>query len=792
MDEGMFEIKGLENVKIYIGDVSEGEEEEWEPEGPTMKPQVQDLREWDMRLLKRYKPVYSPTDETCSFCTYGPCDLSKGKEGACGIDLRTQQARLLLFTTLMGAAAHAAHGRHILHYLIERYGRNFEIEVGPSELKTPNISVVLGIKPKTLGDLERAMDYVEEQLTQLLASLHTGQEGSYLDFESKALHAGMLDHVGMEVADVAQVAALNMPKADENAPLVEIGMGVIDTAKPVVMVVGHNVAGVWHIMDYLDAHDLTDKVEMGGVCCTAIDMTRCDPKRKIVGSLSQQLKYIRTGIPDVIVVDEQCIRTDMVDEASKLHIPVISTNAKVLYGLPNRTDDPVDEIVDDLVSGREKGVIMLDFDKLGELVAKTALKIAPIRREKGYTAIPTDEELRCMVEECVGCGACQIQCPQGLSLPEAFALAKNGDLSMLEHLWDECVGCGRCEHECPKEIRILDVLQKAARKKIYEDKSVIRAGRGQISDPEIREEGRNLVLGVTPGAVAIVGCPNFPRGARELYEVAEELLQRSYIVIVNGCSAMEIARFKDDEGKSLYERYPARFIKGNLLNTGSCVSNSSITAALMKVATIFAKKQARGNYEEIADYILNRVGAVGVAWGAYSQKAQSIGLGCVRLGIPVIVGPHGVKYRRAFIGHPHRKEEWQIYDARNGEALWCEPAPEHLMLTADTKEEMLPLIAKLCIRPSDNNLGRMIKLTHYIELSEKYLGKLPDDWHLFVRSEADLPLAMKDRLLKVLEEEHGWKIDWEKKKIIEGPAKKMDVSCQPTIVPRLVKSKRGE
>ncbi|MHC1593464.1 MAG: CO dehydrogenase/acetyl-CoA synthase complex subunit alpha [Methermicoccaceae archaeon] len=790
MDGGVFKIKGMENVKIYIGDVSE-EEEEWEPEGPTIKPDIQDLRGWDMKLLKRYAPTYSPVTETCSFCTYGPCDLSGGKEGACGINLRAQQARLILFTTLMGAAAHAAHGRHILHYLIERYGKDFEIDVGQSELKTPNISVVVGIRPTTLGGLEKALDYVEEQLAQLLASLHTGQEGSYLDFESKALHAGMLDHVGMEVADVSQVAALNMPKADENAELVEIGMGIIDSTKPVILVVGHNVAGVWHIMDYLDTHDLNDTIEMGGVCCTAIDMTRCNPKRKIVGSLSQQLKYVRTGIPDVIVVDEQCIRTDMVDEASKLGIPVISTNAKVLYGLPDRTDAPVDEVLDELVSGKEKGIIMLDFDKLGELVPKIAMKIAPSRREKGYTAIPTDEEMQDMVESCVGCGACEIQCPQGLPLPEAFALAKEGDFSKFGALWEECVGCGRCEQDCPKDIRVLDVLQKAARKMIFEDKSTIRAGRGQVSDPEIREEGRNLVLGVTPGVVAIIGCPNFPRGPRELYETAEELLARSYIVVVNGCSAMEIAHYKDDEGKSLYERYPGRFIKGNLLNTGSCVSNSSITSALIKVATIFARKQARGNYEEIADYILNRVGAVGVAWGAYSQKAQSIGLGCVRLGVPVIVGPHGVKYRRAFIGSPYIDEEWEFYDARDGTVQSGEAAPEHLVLAADTKEEMLPLIAKLCIRPSDNNLGRMIKLTHYIELSEKYHGKFPDDWHTFVRGETDLPLAMKDTLLKMLEEEQGWKIDWDKKKIVEGPTRKMDVSCQPTIVPRLVKSKGG-
>jgi acetyl-CoA decarbonylase/synthase complex subunit alpha len=767
--EGVFTIKGLENVKIYIGKFTEEE-----PQGITPMPNIEDLREWDMKLLKRYKPLYTPMSERCTFCTYGPCDLSKGKEGACGIDLKTQQARLLLLTTIMGASAHATHGRHILEHLIHMYGRDHQIEVGASEDKTPNISLVAGIVPKTLGDLESIMTYVEGQLSHLLASLHTGQEGSYLDFESKALHAGMLDHVGMEVADVAQVSALNMPKADENAQLVDIGLDVLDTSKPVIVCIGHNVAAAYHIMEYMEEHGYD--IELGGLCCTAIDTTRVDPKRKIVGSLSSQLRFIRSGVPDVVVVDEQCVRVDTVKEASKLRIPVIATSNKIMYGLRDRTNDAVDEIVEDLVSGKEKGVLIFDLKKAGEVAVKTAVAIHPLRKDY---RLSDPERISELVADCTECGNCNFQCPEELRISEAMGAAKRGDITLLQKLDECCIACGRCEQECPKGIPIVDVIQLSVLP-IREDRSKVRAGRGQVSDPEIREEGRNLVLGVTPGAVAMVGCPNFPGGARELYEVAEELVKRSYIVLVNGCTAMEISRFKDDEGKSLFERYPARFLKGNILNTGSCVSNSAITGAVIKVATIFAKKQLLGNYEEIADYILNRVGAVGVAWGAYSQKAQSIGLGCVRLGVPVILGPHGVKYRRVYVGHTYNKDEWWVYDARDGSKVEIEPAPEHLMITVDSKEELLPMIAKLCIRPSDNNFGRMIKLTNYIELSEKYLGRLPDDWHVFVRTEGDLPLAYKDRLLKILEDEHGWKIDWTSKKIIEGPTRRLDVSFQPT------------
>ena len=787
--KGRFTIENLENVQINIGSVvSSGKAEEKEiPEGLTPAPEIHELRDWDLKLLDRYEAAYSPVCDMCCYCTYGKCDLTGNKEGACGIDMEAHQAREAMLKTLTGAAAHSGHGRHLLNNLIERFGTDHPIDVGPSNLKAPLTQTIMGIKPETIGDFVPVMDYVEEQITQLLATAHTGQEGSAIDFESKALHAGMVDHLGMEVSDIIQISCLDMPKSQADAPLAEMGMGLIDSTKPVLLCIGHNVAAVTYIMDYMEEHDLFDKIELAGVCCTAHDMTRVNPKAKIVGSLSKQLKYIRSGIPDLIIVDEQCIRADMMQETSKLHIPVIATNDKVMYGLPDRSNDDIDDIISDLVSGDQPGVVMFDYEKVGELAPKLVMKMAPIRKEKGITALPDDDEFKKLASSCTMCGACVIGCPQGLDIDKAMEAAAGGDLTLFEELHDKCVGCGRCEFDCPKSIPILNVIEKAAQKVIREEKGKVRTGRGQVGDPEIREEGVNLVLGTTPGIVAIVGCPNYPDGSRDIYDIAEEMLKRSYIVVTSGCSAMDIGMYKDDDGKTLYERYGGRFLKGNLLNTGSCVSNAHISATTIKVAAIFARRDINGNFEEIADYVMNRIGAVGLAWGAYSQKALSIGTGCNRLGIPVVLGPHGPKYRRAYLGKPYDKDKWNLFDARNGSVVNVEPAPEHMLISAETKAEVLPMLAKLCFRPGDNNLGRMIKLTHYIELSEKYLGVLPDDWHVYVRSEADLPLAKREELLKKLEEEHGWKIDWDKKKILEGPARKVDVSFQPTNVLRLCK-----
>ncbi len=157
----------------------------------------------------------------------------------------------------------------------------------------------------------------------------------------------------------------------------------------------------------------------------------------------------------------------------------------------------------------------------------------------------------------------------------------------------------------------------------------------------IIEEGDNLGLGLTPGVLALVGCCNYPDGAKDVYDVAEEMLKRNYIIVTSGCTAMDIGMYKDKEGRTLYERYPGRFFKGNLLNTGSCVSNANIAAITIKMASIFAGIEPKGNWEVIADFVLNMVGAVGIAWGAYSQKAFAIATGCNRLGIPVVIGPHG-------------------------------------------------------------------------------------------------------------------------------------------------------
>ena len=762
----------IKNLELSVGKIVE---ETWaEPMGPTPFPSLTTLREWDMKLLQRYKPFYLPFCDVCCLCTFGKCDLTGGKRGACGIDMAAQQSRIVLLACCIGAATHIGHARHLVEHLIEKYGRRMPLDVGGLnvEVEAPVTRLVCGIKPQTLGDLEEVLDYLETQVTHLLSVTHTGQEGYNLDFESKVFHAGMIDQVGMEVADIAQIAAYGFPKADPDAPLVGLGYGTINIEKPVILCIGHNVVPSVGIVDYIKENGLDGEVEVCGLCCTAHDTTRYYNRAKIVGPISWQLRFIRSGVPDVVVLDEQCIRTDALYEAQNVKAIVITASEKNCMGLPNRTNDPADAIVEDLLSGKIPGALILDPEKVGEVAVKAALKVAPMRKK--FKAIPEVSDVVQKAKECRQCGDCRRACPQDLPIPQAMKMAGNGSLEKLAELYDSCIGCGRCEEACPVKLQIHSFIIKAGEKKLKEETYKVRAGRGPIQDVEIRNVGSPIVLGEIPGVVAFVGCANYPKGGIEVAEMCREFASRRYIVVTSGCAAMSAAMCKNEEGKTIYEEFSGEFAAGGVVNVGSCVSNSHIAGAAIKIASIFAKRNLRANYEEIADYILNRVGAVGVAWGAMSQKAAAIASGFWRLGVPVIVGPHGIKYRRMLLGRADREEDWYVYDARTGEKVYVGPAPEHLFYAAETKEEAMVMIAKLCMRPNDTTKGRAIKLTHYIDLHKRLYGTMPEDIHRFVRTVADIPVTMKDEIVKILEEK-GWK---------------ETVIPDPTLLPRLIRKKK--
>lgn len=739
----------------------------WEPVGPTPMPEIPDLRSWDMRLLKTYSPFYAPFCDLCCFCTYGKCDLTEGRRGACGIDIATQQARFVLLACLIGCSAHAGHADHILEYLIEKHGPDKKIDLGPFiELEAPNIRTVVGMKPETLGDLKTVIQYVQKEIAHLLDSTHTGQEGSFLDYESKGLHASMLDHVGMEVADIAQIVGFDFPTSVADTPMIDMGWNAVDRSKPIILLVGHNPATSCTVVDYLRENGLYDKVELAGICCTAIETTRYSDRAKIVGPLSRQLFFLRTGIADVIMTDEQCIRTDITIEADKVDSRVVACLDKAMYGLEDATDREVDGVIKEMVEDK-KHFAILDPKKAAEVAVKVAMKISPHRKKEWIN----EEEAKELASKCTLCGMCERVCPNLLGLGKAMKDISEGNYDKPRKLFNGCIGCGKCDQECPQHIPILRVMQVIASMDTWK----IRAGRGAVMDTEIRNVGAPITLGTIPGVLAFVGCSNYP-DIDDVADMVYEFAKRKYIVTLTGCAAMVAGMKKFEDGKTVYELFPPDFDAGGVINIGSCVSNAHISGAAIKIANIFAALPLRANYEVMADYVLNRVGACGIAWGAMSQKAASIGTGFNRLGVPVVLGPHSAKYRRLYLSK-NEEDDWRIMDARKREIVDTgEPSPEHIAYVAETKEKAMVMIPKLCIRKNDTPQGRGIKLNHYISLYKKYMGGgLPEDLHLFIRRDPDIPLVYKKEVRVYLKE-----IGWQPKEPVGLPTY---IGTYPTKVP---------
>jgi acetyl-CoA decarbonylase/synthase complex subunit alpha len=169
--------------------------------------------------------------------------------------------------------------------------------------------------------------------------------------------------------------------------------------------------------------------------------------------------FVRAGIADVLVLDEQCVRTDLLEQAQKTGAPLILTTDKICYNLPDVTNRNPDDVVSDLMNGAP-GVLISDPLKAAEVITKIALEIKPKRDHLKH--LPTEEEVVEYAQTCTECGWCDRACPHSLPVREAMVAAKKGDLNKLSDLFSPCMSCGRCESECERDIPVISMIVKAA------------------------------------------------------------------------------------------------------------------------------------------------------------------------------------------------------------------------------------------------------------------------------------------------------------------------------------------
>src|SRR3990170_2777799 len=349
-------------------------------------PDIFSFRRWDFILLERYKPLFRKPDKTCHLCGLGPC----------GIDETGFKARAALLDAVIGASGHISHAARLLEDLIIKFGEDCPVGAGlPTNIPTPITTLITGCKPKNLGELKEILAYTERQLVHLLSSINFGTEASPEDFVSKMLHTGMLDNLAMELADVAQISAMNMPKGESDSKLVNIGLEIIDVSKPVILIIGHNSFVAHEIMHLVEDRGLKDKIEVCGLCCAASDGARHSHGFKIIGNQASQLDVIKSGIADVVILDTQCIRPDVIAEADKVNSLVIATTQETAFGLKDLTDTPLDEASEYIL--KDGTGIILDKKKAAEAALNTAVnsqKSEVRRKTTSHLPPPTSGFLR--------------------------------------------------------------------------------------------------------------------------------------------------------------------------------------------------------------------------------------------------------------------------------------------------------------------------------------------------------------------------------------------------------------
>ena len=744
LEEVVRDLRGVEDIATdIIKEMGERRVKQWKPK-LNILAHASDIAEWDSVLLNRYHPLYTSIPST-------PTIMEE-----------SNQAKLSLQDTCKGLFKQLTFARDLLDFAIKSFGRNREIDMGSSiTYPTMNTSMLTGFYTKNLDDMDRALSYAEAQLSELLLAAYFGAE-SVLEFEEKALHAGALTFLVMEIAETIKMCCFeffnagNHPATEysDSPPVeIEVGMGAVDRTKPVIVFFGNNFLPAWFAVEHVKAKGLEDAIEICGVGAVGHDIPRFYNGGKVLTSAVKARKVTRAGIPDVVVASETCLDFDLVAEAKRVDAKVVAYGYKAGSGLEDRSDDSVDDILKNVMENDLPGVRITIPEKAGELAVKLAIAIKQKgNRKENYLLAELKEE----ASRCNSCDICVDVCPNKQTISKAM-----DDVSALADIYDNCIFCGECERACPEGVPIMDLIMSAAATtgKLKGDKYLMRAGRGPMSELEWRDLTFGIILGGNgPGMINIIGCGNYPGSEREVAEMARYFLERNALVTVSGCVAADVAKYFDENG-FLFEQYIAAGVLKGLVNFGGCTAISHVPAAIYRGALVGSGYTPKANWTQIADYLYARLPVVVIMWGAATEEMYAVAAGLVRSGIPVVIGPSGFKFKRYFLGDKDDRSKWWMYDGVTGEKKEVEPCPMHMLVPVDTKEEAIAMCAKLLHRPLALRDPRLASLEAENEAYKNFFGEYSDDWHLYVRSEQELHVMRRAELLRKLGQEHGWEIE---------------------------------
>jgi len=708
---------------------------------------VEDLAVWDRILLERYRPLYTKKAPTNGAAGPGPTQ-------------KRAQALQNLREHLSGVGKTLASARRVLDEALKAFGPEKTLDLGQSiAYPACNTSVLTGFEPENLGRMDEALRYAEAQFIEQ-ASVAAQGDGDVLELEARALHLGSIQFLASEVEEIIKICCFgflstgDMP-AKEMAffpeAKVSVGLGTVDESRPVLAFFGDDILPVFHTTGTLEEEGLASGMEIVGLGNAGHELVRFYPRGKILTSTGKAAKAVRAGIPDLIVLSESCFPMDMAAQAGKAGIPVLAAGSSGSVSLPDASGEAVEECVLRLAKG--EGLRIRQADKAAEVVAAFFRDFPGKMGSRPESAILQDA-----VDRCTSCDACFHACPNSLAISPAL---KGDGSETLEGLFDRCLFCGRCEEVCPEGIQVIDCLLASAGSKVEADRFRMRPGRGPLSHLEFRDLTFGLVLGGNgPGMVTLLGCGHYPGMDDDMVAMAKELLDRNCVVMTAGCAAADVARKLEEEtGRCFPENYPTMATLKGLVNCGGCSADAHIMASMFKFAQLGGGVSIKANFDQPADYSLNRAPFAVIIWGPASDKMMAKASGFARVGAPVVLGPSGFGFSRSLVGNKYDRESWTMYDGLTGDVREVDPSPPHLIAPVETKEEAVTMALKFCFTTCALRDPRLSTIDNYTEIHEKYFRQLPDDWTYYLRSPLELHVMKRMRLLKILRDEYGWEVD---------------------------------
>ncbi|MDM7999161.1 MAG: hypothetical protein QUS33_03940 [Dehalococcoidia bacterium] len=728
-----------------------------------LMPDAADIAELDRGLLSRCEPLYTQPKGTCSDCGLGPCDLKKAA-GKCGLELESYQGRLSLRKACRGCLTQLVASRQLLNYALKLHREDTKVSMGEIlniQDHAPTVTVLAGIQIKTLRDVARAQSYAEAQLGKLFQASYTGT-GSVMDFESMVLHTGSVLLLTMGLAEMLKISVFGfITAANQELETIEqfppatlsAGWASIEPGKPVMAFVGDDFLPAWCAINYMKQNGLTDKIEVCGMGAAGDDIVRFYDRGRIIAPMVRSTKAVRNGVFDVLVVSPGCIPLDLLSEAARVGTKVIWVGSNGVDDLPDSTDTPVEKIVSSLL-GRAKAAWVRDVEKAGEV----AVRVAQELKRSGSHIIADADAIKQCKEHKQDCDLCSSVCPVTLPVSKAVRELAAGEWKGFFEVEKGCNFCGRCEEVCPSKVQLRDIIVAAERKQAAQDKFIMRPGRGPVSITELLQSAFAVGWGSIPAMVTIYGCGDAHK--EEIAWIADELLNGGYMCFVAGCSGAEVARsFNATKKKYLMQQYNATAAARNLINFGSCSSIChSVPMYLMLRPS--GGIHLYGNLPPLGDSIFLGGAQSVIIWGALPERMYAIAAAWARMGSTVIVGPaSSLGWDRYLVGDRYDRSKWWVYHGETGEKREVEPVKEHLIVPVETKEEALTMLARSVINVKDYRESRLTHLEVLIDFYDRFYNQLPEDWHLFVRSDFELPPRHRRRIVNLLAKEHGWEAD---------------------------------